>query len=114
MSTCRDSSQTWRAMSMVNSHGASGAFHRLQLPHHDAMGPLFDGLARHEIGEWRESLLGLEPSHLPRAHPDEAVLAGQLVVSDRTIHDLPSGDRMNRCSVSVAEPAGEGKPGVRL
>src|SRR5262249_14131056 len=78
----------------------------------DAVHALLDRVGRREVGKRRQSLLHLQLCHIPRAHPDEAVLAGQLVVRDWAVHGKSSEVGMNDCSVSVAEAAGEGKPAV--
>src|SRR5205809_1084183 len=65
---------------------AAGAFHRLHLADEYAVDAIAHLLTRHEAGERRHALLHLQLAHLPRAHPDEPILAGETVVGDQAIH----------------------------
>src|SRR5207253_8907866 len=99
----------WRVGEVV--HRAAGPLHGLHLSHHDAVGPLLDGVAAGEPGKRRQALADLALRDLPRAHAHHAVFPGELVERDLTLHrclldDLPS--RLNDCSVSLAEAEPEG------
>jgi hypothetical protein len=72
--------------------GAPGALHRLHLADHDAVDPLLDRLAARQIRKRRQPLLDLQLGNVARSHPDEAVLARELVIGDRTIHRGPPDD----------------------
>src|SRR5258706_12600870 len=65
---------------------AAGAFHRLHLADENAVDAITHLLTRHEAGERRHALLHLQLAHLPRAHANEAVLAGVTVGGDEAIH----------------------------
>ena len=66
--------------------GTAGPFHRLQLPDHDAVDALLDGVAGQQVRKGRKPLIDLELRDLARPHPDQAILAGQLVVGDGPFH----------------------------
>jgi hypothetical protein len=70
------------------AHRPARPLHGLQLADEDAVHPLAHRLLGRKVRKRRQPLLDLQLPHLARPHTDEAVLARELVVGDRALHEL--------------------------